>query len=110
MAAALTVETLTALFRNKSNTVLLNTIKNSQARIDRIRKMGLGNTVAEQNEINRIQAAVDVLAARGYYDGAKQNAGGIPQTVTGPGGLVHQPWFKPAALVFAGFVLFRKVL
>ncbi len=102
-----------SVLSSKSNKVLQNTITNAQSRIKAINNSGLNNSGAEQTEINRVQAATDILSSRGFYDAVrKKTVFGLrtPRNVTGKGGLINQPWFKPAALLFAGFVVFRKLL
>jgi len=53
-----------AVFKHTSTQALVNTVRNSQKRID----SGL-TAAAEQVEIDRIQAAIDELDRRGYYAG-----------------------------------------
>jgi len=107
---SISIQILKNTLNKSSNATLQRTIANSQARIARFNASGLGNSGAEQTEINRVQAAVDILSARGFYATAPKSIAGLPANVTGQGGLIHQPWFKPAALLFVGFVVFRKLL
>lgn len=54
------------VFSTTKTNVLLSTIKNSEARHGRYSRSG--NDAAAAVEIDRIQAAADVLDERGYYN------------------------------------------
>jgi len=105
---SLSVDFLTRVLQKSSTRTLQNTVKNSQDRIAKLNAAGLSNSGAAQTEINRIQAAVDILTTRGDPIERNTAPASIPHNLTGSTGLIHQPWFKPAALVLVGFYLFRK--
>lgn len=112
---SLSVTFLMRVMKSSSIRTLQNTITNSAARLDRLYKLSVPDPVAEQNELNRIDAAAQLLLSRGapiYRDWP--TPGGVSHAsshgVATTTGVTSAPWIKPAAFVLLGVYLYRKFL
>ena len=67
--------------KGESTAALVATVNNSQARYDAAGK--IGDTSAQATEIERLQAAANILDSRGYYDQQKTGAAARPADEAG---------------------------